>query len=129
MPEPKVAIIIYSMYGHIVKSRLSKLFERPSDHDLSQWPKLRKKESKPKVARQRFTSECTSLKPPDRSLKAIFRVAETLSDEILAKMYAAPKPQYPIFEPKKLPEFDAYLLGVPTRYGNMPAQWKVRPIF
>lgn len=54
-----------------------------------------------------------------------FRIAETLSDEILAKMHAPPKPNYPIIAPKDLPEYDAYVFGVPTRYGNFPAQWKV----
>ena len=29
-------------------------------------------------------------------------------------------------DPKKLLEYDAFLFGIPTRYGNFPAQWKVR---
>jgi NAD(P)H:quinone oxidoreductase type IV len=39
-------------------------------------------------------------------------------------MYAPPKPDIPIITPSKLAEYDAFLLGIPTRYGNMPAQWK-----
>lgn len=31
----------------------------------------------------------------------------------------------PYIEPKEMPMYDAFLLGIPTRYGNMPAQWKV----
>ena len=31
----------------------------------------------------------------------------------------------PYIEPKEMPTYDAFLLGIPTRYGNMPAQWKV----
>ena len=30
----------------------------------------------------------------------------------------------PTATPDDLEKFDAFLLGVPTRYGNMPAQWK-----
>lgn len=40
------------------------------------------------------------------------------------KMHAPPKPAYPILEPTDLPQFDAFILGIPTRYGNFPAQWK-----
>jgi NAD(P)H dehydrogenase (quinone) len=41
-------------------------------------------------------------------------------------MHAPPKPAYEIITPEKLATFDAFLLGIPTRYGNFPAQWKVR---
>ena len=30
----------------------------------------------------------------------------------------------PFITPDKLKEYDAFLLGIPTRYGNFPAQWK-----
>lgn len=53
------------------------------------------------------------------------RITETLSNEVLDKMKAPPKPDYPIIVPNELPKFDAYLFGIPTRYGNFPAQWKV----
>ena len=53
-------------------------------------------------------------------------MAETLPQEVLTKMYAPPKPNYPIITPETLTQYDAFLLGIPTRYGNMPAQWKVR---
>lgn len=52
------------------------------------------------------------------------RVAETLPEEVLTKMKAPPKPDYPIVNPTTLLNHDAFLMGVPTRYGNMPAQWK-----
>jgi NAD(P)H dehydrogenase (quinone) len=54
------------------------------------------------------------------------RIPETLSEEVLGKMYAPPKPaDIPVLEdPSKLEEYDAFLLGIPTRYGNFPAQWK-----
>ena len=54
------------------------------------------------------------------------RIAETLSDEVLAKMHAPPKPNYPIFAPHDLTNYDALIFGIPTRYGSFPAQWKVR---
>ena len=54
----------------------------------------------------------------------MFRIRETLSDEVLAKMHAPPKSAYPVASPDKLKEYDAVLFGIPTRYGNFPAQWK-----
>lgn len=54
----------------------------------------------------------------------IFQVAETLSDDVLKLLHAPPKPDYPVAEPEKLLEYDAFLFGIPTRYGNFPAQWK-----
>lgn len=39
-------------------------------------------------------------------------------------MYAAPKPAYPIITSEILKSYDAFLFGIPTRYGNFPAQWK-----
>ncbi|KAI5305962.1 nuclear protein localization protein 4 [Ascosphaera pollenicola] len=39
-------------------------------------------------------------------------------------MHAPPKANYPVVEPKELLEYDAILFGVPTRYGNWPAQWR-----
>ena len=56
----------------------------------------------------------------------LYQVAETLSEEVLAKMYAPPKPtDVPVLEdPSVLEQYDAFLLGIPTRYGNFPAQWK-----
>lgn len=52
------------------------------------------------------------------------RIAETLSDEVLQKMHAPKKSSYPIIEPEQLLEYDGFLFGIPTRYGNFPAQWK-----
>lgn len=54
----------------------------------------------------------------------MFRIAETLPEEVLKKMHAPPKPSYPTFEVKNLVDYDAFLLGIPTRYGSMSAQWK-----
>ena len=41
-------------------------------------------------------------------------------------MHAPAKPDYPVITPAELPNFDAFIFGIPTRYGNFPAQWKVR---
>lgn len=54
----------------------------------------------------------------------IYQIPETLSDEILTKLHAAPKTEDPIATPQTLTEYDAFLFGIPTRYGNFPAQWK-----
>lgn len=39
-------------------------------------------------------------------------------------MYAPPKKDYPVAEPADLLKYDAFLFGIPTRFGNFPAQWK-----
>lgn len=57
----------------------------------------------------------------------LFQLPETLSDEVLGKMHAPAKPSdVPVLEdPATLEAYDGWLLGIPTRYGNFPAQWKV----
>jgi NAD(P)H dehydrogenase (quinone) len=59
----------------------------------------------------------------------IFQVPETLDDTILAKMRAPAKPDYPVITLEEFATYDAYLFGIPTRFGTMPGQWKVRVIF
>ncbi|EMG47116.1 PST2 Protoplast secreted protein 2 [Candida maltosa Xu316] len=54
----------------------------------------------------------------------IFQVPETLTPEILKLVKAPAKPDIPIAEPSTLNNYDAFLFGIPTRFGNMPAQWK-----
>ena len=39
-------------------------------------------------------------------------------------MHAPPKSNYPTIDPATLETYDAFLLGIPTRYGSFPAQWK-----
>lgn len=54
----------------------------------------------------------------------IYRVEETLSDEILGKVGAPEKPaDIPVATPETLLEYDAYLFGIPSRFGALPAQW------
>lgn len=89
---PKVAIVYYSMYGHIRK--------------LADAEKAGIEKAGGKVD--------------------LYQIAETLPQEVLDKMYAPAKPtDVPVLEdPAVLAEYDAFLLGIPTRYGNFPAQWK-----
>ncbi|KAI9139482.1 flavoprotein-like protein [Paraphysoderma sedebokerense] len=54
----------------------------------------------------------------------IFRVAETLSPEILAKMRAPAPPDVPVITAAELTQADGILFGAPTRFGNVPAQMK-----
>ena len=87
---PRVAIIIYSMYGHIAK--------------LAESVKLGVEAAGGSVT--------------------IYQITETLPQEVLTKMGAPAKPDYPIIKAEELTNFDAFLFGIPTRYGNFPAQWK-----
>ncbi|KAI0091931.1 1,4-benzoquinone reductase [Irpex rosettiformis] len=87
---PKVAIVIYTLYGHIAQ--------------LAEAAKKGIAEA---------GGEAT-----------IYQIPETLSDEILVKLHAPPKPAYPVIAPEQLTQFDGFLFGIPTRYGNFPAQWK-----
>ena len=47
-----------------------------------------------------------------------------MPEEVLAKMHAPAKKDHPIADPDSLKNYDAVLFGIPTRYGNFPAQWK-----
>ena len=89
MSKP-VAIIIYSMYGHIAK----------------------------------LAEAVKSGVEASGASATIYQVAETLPQEVLTKMHAPPKGDYPVASPETLKEHDAFLFGIPTRYGNMPAQFK-----
>ena len=55
---------------------------------------------------------------------SLYQIDETLPSEVLEKMHAPPKPDVPIATVDALKEHDAFLFGIPTRYGNFPAQWK-----
>ncbi|KAJ5746781.1 hypothetical protein N7520_011963 [Penicillium odoratum] len=87
---PKIAIVFYSLYGHIQK--------------------LAEAEKKGIEAAGGQAD--------------IYQIGETLSEEVLTKMHAPAKSSYPVAEPNDLLQYDAVLFGIPTRYGNFPAQWK-----
>jgi len=88
---PKVAVVFYSMYGHV-----QKLAE----------------------------AEVAGLKKAGIEAD-LYQVAETLPEDILTKMHAPPKSdKIPIIDGATLEKYDAFLFGIPTRYGNFPAQWK-----
>jgi len=56
----------------------------------------------------------------------IYQIAESLPEEVLTKMHAAPKDSsVPVATPTGLEAYDAFVFGIPTRYGNFPAQWKI----
>ncbi|OEL26507.1 putative NAD(P)H dehydrogenase (quinone) FQR1-like 1 [Dichanthelium oligosanthes] len=55
----------------------------------------------------------------------VYRVPETLPEEVLGKMHAAPKrEEHPVITARELAEADGVLLGFPTRFGMMAAQMK-----
>ncbi|KAK1067594.1 flavodoxin-like fold protein [Friedmanniomyces endolithicus] len=89
---PKIAIVYYSMYGHI---------------------------------KQLAMAEAKGIKEAGGSVD-MYQIPETLPAEVLQKMYAAPKDTSitTIDDPKVLEQYDGVLFGIPTRYGNFPAQWK-----
>ncbi|THH11663.1 hypothetical protein EW145_g494 [Phellinidium pouzarii] len=87
---PRVAIVVYSMYGHIAKMA--------------------------EAVKGGIETAGGST--------TIYQIPETLSEDILKLLQAPAKPEYPVISPNDLKNFDAFLFGVPTRYGNFPAQWK-----
>ncbi|KAF7845936.1 hypothetical protein BT93_L5914 [Corymbia citriodora subsp. variegata] len=89
---PKIAIVFYSMYGHV-----QKLAE----------------------------AEAAGIKEAGGSCD-LYQVAETLPEDVLSKMHAPPKPSHiqTLSDPSVLEQYDAFLFGIPTRYGNYPAQFK-----
>ncbi|OJD21282.1 NAD(P)H:quinone oxidoreductase, type IV [Blastomyces percursus] len=87
---PKIAIVFYSMYGHI---------------------------------QQLAEAEKRGIESAGGTAD-VYQIAETLTQDVLDKMHAPAKSSYPIAEPSTLLSYDAVLLGIPTRYGNFPAQWK-----
>ncbi|KAF9254369.1 flavoprotein WrbA [Marasmius fiardii PR-910] len=90
MSSPKIAIIIYTLYGHLAT-----------------------------------LAESVKKGVEDAGGKAtIYQIAETLPKDILDVLHAPPKPSYPVIQVEQLAEFDAFLFGIPTRYGNFPVQWK-----
>lgn len=54
----------------------------------------------------------------------IYQIDETLSEEILNKMHAPPKKDFPSATPDVLKEADGVLFGFPSRFGMLPAQVK-----
>lgn len=58
----------------------------------------------------------------------LFQIPETLSEDALAKMQAPPKSKdIPVLsDPNLLLGYDGFLLGIPTKFGTFPTQWKVR---
>ncbi|KAK9469236.1 benzoquinone reductase [Lipomyces arxii] len=87
---PKIAIIVYSMYGHIVKMA---------------------------------EAELAGIKAAGGSA-TIYQIPETLPENLLTILHAPPKPDFPIATVDTLKEYDGFLFGVPTRFGNFPSQWK-----
>ncbi|BFZ63597.1 hypothetical protein YB2330_004728 [Saitoella coloradoensis] len=54
----------------------------------------------------------------------IYQVPETLPQEVLTKMHAPGKRDYPIATIETLESHSAFIFGIPTRFGNFPAQFK-----
>lgn len=87
---PKVAIIIYTLYGHTA---------------------ILAEAEKKGVESAGGSAD-------------IFQVPETLSPEVVKALGGQPKPDYPLATREVLEEYDAFLFGIPTRYGNASAQFR-----
>jgi len=89
---PKIAIVYYSMYGHI---------------------------------KTLADAEKEGIESAGGSVD-VYQLPETLPKEVLEKMHAPAKDSSitTLDDPSTLEKYDAFLLGIPTRYGNFPAQWK-----
>ncbi|KAL5364421.1 flavoprotein-like protein [Aspergillus floccosus] len=87
---PKIAIVFYSMYGHILKL----------------------------AEAEKAGIEAAGGKAD------LYQIEETLPQEVLDKMHAPAKSSHPVAHVDTLKDYDAVLFGIPTRYGNFPAQWK-----
>ena len=128
MSSPKVAILIYSMYGHIAKCAYHRpALLQPILISCTQWPRQRRRVLRPLAGPPLSTSTSRSAhRVLSLTHGRVFspRIAETLPEEVLAKMHAPAKPNYPVLAPGDLAQFDAVIFGVPTRYGNFPGQWK-----
>jgi NAD(P)H dehydrogenase (quinone) len=55
---------------------------------------------------------------------AVKRVPELVPEEIARKSHFKLDQAAPIATVEELPDYDAIIIGVPTRFGNMPAQMK-----
>lgn len=54
----------------------------------------------------------------------IYQVPETLSDDVLSKLGAPSKPSdIPVITNELLEQYDAFVFGLPTRFGQSPAQF------
>ncbi|KAK9774094.1 hypothetical protein AB5N19_06915 [Seiridium cardinale] len=89
---PKIAIVFYSMYGHI---------------------------------RQLAEAEKRGIEKAGGAVD-LYQIPETLNEKALAGLGAPGQSKdIPLLEdPSILEGYDGWLLGIPTRYGNFPAQWK-----
>lgn len=86
----KIAIIIYSLYGHT--ARLAEAEKKGIEQAGGE--------------------------------ADIFQVPETLTPEVVKALGGQPKADYPSASKDTLVNYDAFLFGIPTRFGNFPAQWK-----
>jgi NAD(P)H dehydrogenase (quinone) len=55
---------------------------------------------------------------------AVKRVPELVPEEVARKSHFKLDQAAPIATVEELPNYDAIIIGVPTRFGNMPAQMK-----
>ncbi|KAI1264841.1 quinone oxidoreductase [Xylariaceae sp. FL1019] len=103
---PKIAIVFYSMYGHVRK--------------------LAEAEENGIKAGIKEAAQKLGISEAEAGTVKLFQVPETLPQEVLTKMHAPGQDTSIelLEDPATLQEYDAFLMGIPTRYGNFPTQLK-----
>ncbi|KAJ7879391.1 flavoprotein-like protein [Mycena leptocephala] len=97
MAGPKIAIVVYSMYGHITK--------------MAEAVKKGIEESGGSATLYQYVA---ALLPGRRDAPAGGPHQDVRPRQT----------RLPHHHPDELAKYDAFIMGVPTRFGNFPAQWK-----
>jgi NAD(P)H dehydrogenase (quinone) len=108
------------MYGHIeslAKAELEGLKKAGIEADLYQIP-----ETLPEGVLAKVGSYCSTSIHIDRQRTIVPNNSLVLMNQ--SQMHAPPKSSAPIASADTLTKYDAFLFGIPTRYGNFPGQWK-----
>ncbi|KAF9474760.1 hypothetical protein BDN70DRAFT_996849 [Pholiota conissans] len=101
--RPGIAIVIYTLMAILQK--------------------LSQKEWSPRVGSLKSSSKFPILEfgCGVRISRKRYGAKEIFTPEILEKMHATgKKPDHPIIEPAALTNYDAFMFGIPIRFGNMP---------
>jgi len=121
MTSPKVAIIIYTVHGHVGKRKYHNLTD-------STYPDRHRdvvaEAIKQGVAQAGGAATIYQYVILSQSLPLYLAIKRRIDP--IPRIPGTTATTYPILSPNGLANFDAFLFGIPTRFGNFPAEWKVR---